>query len=120
MALITVNSVALPNPSELKFSFYDITNSYRTVDGLAHTEFIAQKRKINVKYSFVSQADVTTIIGALKLSTFYFPVSFFNPETGSQTTGSFYVGDRDIGMFKYDNDTDEAWYEGFSFALIEQ
>jgi hypothetical protein len=116
VALITVNGVNIPTPSNYDVSVLDISNAQRNAQGLMIIERIATKRTISLSYNFLSASDLSTILQAIS-STFY-NVTFLDPVTNSQVTSSFYAGDRAISMIDYVSGVPR--YQNVKFELIER
>lgn len=113
-----VDGTSMPCPSTWTFGVMDISaaESGRTDDGLMHKNRIGQKRKISVGYNGATDDVVHTVLSAINPE--YISVSYYDPLIGSNTTKSFYVGDRQ-GIVKW------WWsgthiYESLSFDLIER
>jgi len=116
MALITVNGVALPTPSEMSIGKMDITKAERNVNGLMIIEKVASKTKLEFNWSFLTADQVSSMLTIV--SPVFFNVNYPDPQTNSIKTGSFYVGDRTMGMLDYFNG--EARYKGFAMNFIER
>ena len=116
MALITVNGVALPTPSEMSIGKMDITKAERNVNGLMIIEKVASKTKLEFTWTFLTSAEVSTLLQVV--SPVFFRVNFPDPQTNSIRTGDFYVGDRTMGMLDYFNGV--ARYKDFAMNFIER
>jgi hypothetical protein len=116
MALITLNGVALPTPTEFQVSYNDISKADRNANGYMIIERIATKRKLFFTYSFVTAADANLILQLIS-PTFY-DVTYLDPQDNVMKTGNFYCGDRQLGMIDYQNGV--ARYKDFAFNLIER
>lgn len=116
MALLRVNGVDLPTPTELSFGKYDISKAERNARGTMIIERITTKIKISVKYNYLTADDVSKVLKALALT--YWDVTFLDPVKNVYVTSSFYAGDRNLGMIDYANG--EARYKDLSFDLIER
>jgi len=116
MALIKVNGVTLPTPSEMSIGKMDITKAERNVNGLMIIEKIASKTKLEFTWTFLTSEQVSALLTVV--SSVFFNVSYPDPQTNSIKTGSFYVGDRTMGMLDYFND--EARYKDFAMNFIER
>lgn len=118
MAFITVNGVVLPTPTDFSCGVMDLSKAERNANGLMIIERIATKRKLVLSWAYATEADVKTILGAVS-ATFY-DVTYEDPQTGAQRTGSFYCGDRNVAMISYDSNTGVARYKDLAFDLIER
>jgi hypothetical protein len=116
MAMISINGVELPTPTELQVGIFDISKAERNASGNMIIERITTKRKLFFTYSFLTENDAATVLNAIS-PTFY-NVTYINPQTNATETGSFYSGDRNIGFVDYRNGV--ARYQDLTFNLIEK
>lgn len=116
MAFITVNGVNIPTPTSFDVTVADISQAQRNAQGLMIIERIATKHTLTLGYNFLNAADLSTILQAVK--TAYWNVTYTDPVTNSQVTGSFYCGDRSISMIDYQNSVPR--YQNVKFELIER
>ena len=116
MALITVNGVAIPSPSEMSVGTMDLSKAERNVNGLMLIERVATKQKLELTWTFLTSNQIRTLLQAV--SPVFFTVSYPDPLTNSIKTGTFYVGDRNAGMLDYFNEN--ARYKEFSMNFIER
>lgn len=116
MALITINGTPLPTPSDFDIGIMDISKAERNANGKMIIERIATKRKIQLKYKFLDRATMSTLLKAV--SDTYFDVTYPDPQTNANRTGSFYCGDRNVGILDYFNSIPR--YKDCSFDLVER
>ena len=116
MALLTINGVDVPTPSELQVGWMDISKAERNANGLMIIERIATKRKLEVKYAYITAQDLQTVLTAVAPA--FYNVTYLNGQTNSFQTGSFYCGDRNVGFIDYIDGVPR--YKEFSFSLIER
>lgn len=116
MALVSINGVALPTPSEFQVSIMDISKANRNARGSMIIERIATKHKLAFTYSYITKSDLDFVLNLIA-PTFY-NVSYLNPQTNQTRTASFYCGDRNVGMIDYINGNPR--YRDFAFNLIER
>lgn len=116
MALISINGVALPTPSELSVGIMDITNAERNANGFMIIERIATKRKISLKYKYCDTSTMSQILQAI--TPIFYNVTFLDPVTNNYTTSSFYTGDKTLGMMDFRNGV--ARYKDLQFDFIER
>lgn len=117
MLIIEINGTAF-KPSVMEFGFQDISapNAGRDQNGLMHKMYLTSKIKINLEWWEPSRALTAQILQAV--SSEYFTVRFWNPETNSLTTRTMYVGDRSAPVRMWGDGA--AWYSKVSFNLIER
>ena len=94
----------------------DISKAERNANGTMIIERVTTKRKLFLTYSYVTESDAATILKQIA-PTFY-TVTYLDPQTRSMKTGSFYCGDRNIGMVDYINGIPR--YKDLTFNLIER
>lgn len=116
MALLTIQGAMLPTPSEYEIGIMDISKAERNANGTMIIERITTKRKISVKYKFVTKDQLSLILTLLQ--PVFWDVTFTNPMTDQIETSSFYVGDRNMGIVDIVNG--EIRYQDLSFELIER
>lgn len=116
MALISINGVALPAPSELQVGIMDISKAERNARGLMIIERVATKRKLFITYNFLTSWDAGVVLKAIAPA--YYNVSYFDPQERKMKSGSFYCGDRQIDILDYYDDVPR--YKELSFDLIER
>ena len=116
MALISINGVALPTPSEFAVGVFDISKAERNANGNLIIERVTTKQKLTISYAFLSGTNLSTVLNAL--SPVYYNVTYRNPLTNLSRTSSFYCGDRNVGMIDFINGIPR--YKDLSFSLIER
>lgn len=116
MAIISINGVAMPTPTDFQVGVMDISKAQRNANGNMIIERIATKKKLFLTYAYLERADLKTILNAIA-PTFY-NVQYMDPELNAMRTGSFYCGDRNVGMVDYIDGIPR--YKDLSFNLIER
>jgi hypothetical protein len=116
MALVMINGVALPTPTEFQVGIMDISKAERNANGMMIIERVATKRKLFLTYSYATASDASAILKAVS-PTFY-TVTYQDPQDRTMKSGSFYCGDRNIGMVDYINGIPR--YKDLTFNLIER
>lgn len=113
-----VDNVTMPCPSSWVWGLQDVSlgESGRTDDALMHKNRVAQKRKIQVSYSGITDEVARTVLNAINPE--YISVTYYDLLAGGENTRTFYVSDR-TSPFKW-------WWDGkhvlesLSFDLIER
>lgn len=118
MALLIINGVTLPEPTEYRVMLQDFDgeNTSRSETGMLHRDRIRSGvYKIEVGW-IVTKEQLKIIIDAVTSARF--SVNFFDPTKSSRSTAWMYVGDRS-GSLKANakNGNESLWY--LSFSLIE-
>ena len=116
MALISIGGVALPTPTEFQVGVQDISKAERNANGNMIIERIATKIKLFFTYSYLTSSELSLILQ--KTAPAYYNVTYLDPQTNSFKTGSFYCGDRNVGMVDYIDG--KPRYKELTFNLIER
>lgn len=105
----------MPEPASLKVPISDMDSSSttRNEQGVLQRDRVREGvRKIQLSWNLLTQADVQTILTAVKPASFQF--AYPDPEKGTQTITA-YAGDRSPEMVK----TLQGYYWKLSFDVIE-
>jgi hypothetical protein len=113
--MISVNSVQISTPSDFTVGVMDISKAERNGTGTLIIERIATKRKLELTYKYLSQADMSTLLSAISASTF--TVQYPDPVTGALRSGTFYAGDRTAGTIDYQSGA--IRWKDLKFNLVE-
>lgn len=116
MALLTINGAAIPAPSEYTLGIQDISKAERNANGEMIIERIATKRKLDLKWNYLSAADLSTILNAV--ADVFFTVQYFDSKDNANKSGTFYCGDRKCGMIDFKNSVPR--WKDVTFNLIEK
>lgn len=114
--MIEINNLKIPSPSSLKVGIMDISNAERNAQGEMLIDRIATKRKLDLSWKYLSPTELSDLLQLV--SNVYFFVKYPDPMTGGIETKTFYVGDRNIGMYTYKNGS-PVW-DDISFNFIEK
>jgi len=115
--VITIDSINVADPSELKVDIEDIhaEDSGRNEKGDMIIRIVARKRKLTLKWPPLSFADGKTLTQIFASGT-YHSVWYPDPVLGTWTTKTFYVGSRGANLF---NSVLKVW-DSIDFDLIER
>lgn len=119
-ALVTVNGVALPEPSSYKAYTSTIVDSGRNVNGVVVGSIVRSNvAKIELSWRYLTVQQWADVIGPFDRN-FYASVRFFDQSTGAYTTRQMYVSDRDAEMWRRNPTTGDVmgWTE-CSLSLVE-
>lgn len=116
MALIKINGVDLPTPSEFSVSIQDVVNAERNARATMIMELIGVKQKIELSWAFLTAAQLSQVLTAVK--PLFFTVTYPDPETNTTRTATFYKGDRPAPMMDFRSGI--ARYQDVKFSLIER
>lgn len=119
MAMLIVNGVALPDPSEMSWGLMDVSASDagRTEDTRMHKNRLGQKRKIELGWNNIKPAAASMILQAVNPE--YINVTYFDAMSGTMQTREMYVGDRSAPL-KWWHGSTGRYYSRLSFNLIER
>jgi hypothetical protein len=116
MALVSIGGVDLPTPSELQVGIMDLSKAERNAKGTMIIERIATKRKLELSYSYLSRTELSQVLNAV--NPVFFTVTYMDPQLNNYRTGTFYCGDRSVGMLDFKNGIPR--YRDIKFDLIER
>ena len=119
-ALITVNNVEWPEPSEYSANTSTLVDSARNVKGYVVGSVIRSGvSKIEVKWRYLTARQWASIIGPFDAN-FYCSVRFFDQTSASYVTKQMYVSDRKAGMWRRHPTTGEVMgWTDCSLSLVE-
>lgn len=116
MAIIKIDGIDLPAPSSLKNQQFDIdsADTNRNEEGYLQRDRVRQGvYKIELEWKAITSAQVSTILNAIEPASVQ--VTFPSPE--GILTKTMYVGDRNIEIARYIDESDIRW--NVRFSLIE-
>lgn len=117
MAILTINTTAMPEPTVFKLPQFDLDSdgTFRNELGVLQRDRVRQGiYKIELEYKGISSADLNIINTAI--NPIKFNATFMSP-TG-MITKSMYAGDRNTEMVKYNSDFNKIRWD-ISFNLVE-
>lgn len=116
MALLTINGVAMPTPTGYSVGKQDMVKADRNARGKMLKEIIASKDKIELTWVYLSQADASKVLTAVKGN--FFNVTYFEPQTGAFRTAEFYRGDVTAPALDFQGGV--MRYKDLKFNIIER
>lgn len=119
-ALVSVGGFDFPEPSEYLATTSTIVDSARNVNGYVVGAIVrSDVAKVEMSWKYLTVRQWASIL-SLFSSSFYNDVKFFNQTTGTYTTRTMYVSDRNASMFRRDPKTGEVmgWLNP-SLSLVE-
>jgi len=116
--MIKINGTDIPTPSSYDCNIMDISDkdTKRNANGDIIIERIATKRKLELGYKYLNQADLSSLLQLV--SSVFFTVEYPDAQEGAMKTGTFYVGDRNNPAFRYVGGS-MSW-QNIKFNLIER
>ncbi len=119
-SLVSIGGYEFPEPSSYTATTSTIVDSARNVNGYVVGAIIRKDvAKVELSWKYLSVRQWATIL-SLFADSFYNDVRFFNQTTGTYTTRTMYVSDRNASMFRRDPETGAVmgWVNP-SLSLIE-
>lgn len=108
-ATLTVNGTAVPEPSEKTNNLYMIGDSKRNAAGTMNVQYIANKRKYQIRWGTMTAAQLYSVLSQIKSTTPQFTLTILDAgASGGSYTGTFYAGDvtwTDVKIDAYGNVT---------------
>ena len=117
MAILTINGLGV-DPSVITYGIQDVSapDAGRDLSGTMQKMTITQKRTIQLEWWQPDPALTAQILQTVKPE--YFNVTYTDPESNTQVTKTFYVGDRSAPVQVWGANTKR--YSKLSFKLIER
>lgn len=94
-----IDSYTAPTPSALSVDIEPIVKAERTETGEMFKEFIAEKRKLNVTWSYLSNSDTAALLTSVNPN--FVDIEYEDPKTGTTRTGTFYAGPQSASVLRY-------------------
>lgn len=114
--MLKINGVAIATPKTYEVTVQDLDGeTNRNADGGLIRDRIAVKRKINLEWPPLTQAEISTLLTAV--SGVFFTVTFPDPQLG-MVTKTMYVGDRTSPAYQFKNG--EVKWSGLKMNFIEK
>jgi len=114
--MIKINGVVVKSPDVFQASVNDIVKAERNSGGTMVIDLVATKRKLELGWTYLSAVELATLLA--KVSAILFEVSYPDPVTGAERTGTFYKGDRSCEGLTYKNGA--MIWKGLKFNVIER
>jgi hypothetical protein len=116
MALIKIDGVEIPAPSEYSVGIQDISKAERNANGTMIMERVATKRKIELMWKYLDKDQLFQVLRAV--SPVFFEVEYIDPQDNGIKVGTFYAGDRRSSIIDFKNGAPR--YKDVTFNLIER
>jgi hypothetical protein len=114
--MIEINNIKIPSPSSFKVGIMDISSAERNSQGDMLIDRIATKRKLDLGWKYLEPKDLSSLLQLI--NNVYFFVKYPDPMTGDIETKTFYVGDRNVGMYSFVKG--KPVWDDISFNFIEK
>lgn len=114
--MIKINGVDIATPKTYEATVSDLDGeSNRNANGELIRDRIAVKRKLNLEWGPLTQAEIQTLLNSV--SSVFFTVTFPDPQLG-MVTKTMYVGDRSAPAYQYIKG--EVKWQGLKMNFIEK
>lgn len=114
--MIKINGVDIATPKTYEATVTDLDGeTNRNANGEMIRDRIAVKRKLNLEWGPLTQAEIQTLLSAV--SSVFFTVTFPDPMSG-MVTKTMYVGDRTAPVYSFING--EVKWQGLKMNFIEK
>ena len=113
--MIKINGVELPTPSDYIVGIQDLSKAERNANGTMIIERIATKRKIELAWKHLSKEQLSQLFNLV--SPVFFTVEYIDPQDNGFKTGTFYAGDRSVGVLDYRSGN--IRWKDIKFNLVE-
>lgn len=118
MALIKIDGTELPSPDTYQVTISDLdASANRSANGTLFRDRVAVKRTIDLSWALLPPSDHSSLLQ--KVSSVFFTVAYYDPQTNSTRSGTFYVSDRKSGIAIKQSDGTYKWRD-VSFSLVER
>lgn len=119
MSYLHINGVAMPTPKTFQWDIMDIDGqSTRMANGDMNRDRITRKRKLNIEWGPLSDAQSSTILNAI--SGEFFQCTYPDAESGGVETRTFYTGDRSAPSFSWNSEFSQVKWNGLKANFIER
>lgn len=102
---------------QLKVGSFQISRSERMADGTMTMDIIAEKRRLDLSWPIIKDADLQQILSLLKNKAFH-TITYPDPESGDAHTITVYRGD--VSTVTGHRLEGSRYWRDVSIALIEQ
>lgn len=119
-ALVTIGGYDLPEPSSYSAVTSTIVDSARNVSGYVVGSVIrSDVAKIELSWKYLTVEQWANVLSKFKGS-FYNDVRYFSQDTGGYEVRTFYVSDRNAGMWRRNPETGAIMgWTNCSLSLVE-
>lgn len=115
---IYINGHELPNLGiyEQTYQDWDSPNTDRNAMGELIRERICTKTRLTIGWKWITIDDLSDVLKWTQ--DVFFTVKYFDIMANKYKTGTFYIGDRQLGVYAYNGELDGC--QNVSFNLIEK
>lgn len=114
--MLWIAGTQVAKPAEVKVGRFDLTKASRTASGKMVMDVIATKRRVDVTWKMLPDADLQQIIGLITAHKPFFSLQY--PDAGGTATMTCYAGDINTSLWHTINGV-RYWSE-VTIPFIEQ
>lgn len=118
--MLVINGTTVKEPKSIEFGIQDVDGeAYRNAKGDMVRDRLPHgvKRSLSVEWGPLTKEELSTIL--TNCSAPSFSVYYFDGQTGSYQTKTFYVGDRTAPVYSFNEKFQALMWEGASMDFIE-
>ena len=117
--MITIAGTTIKTPSDYSLGYLDLDRAERNANGSMIIEFIAQKRKLEMSWKYLTETEAALIRSLCKAGTgTRFVTVTFPEDDGDIVSGTFYAGDFVLGMLDFKGEI--ARYKDVKLNMVER
>lgn len=114
--ILEINGNQAPSPITYNVGMMDISKAERNALGNMVLDIITTKTKIELEWGILTAQEASQLFNMIKPA--FFQVKYFDPETATYKIGTFYKGDRTLGVALFEGGI-PVW-RGAKMNFIEQ
>ena len=116
--MISINGIQVVSPDTYKVTIADLDSSAnRSGNGTLYRDRITVKRTIELSWLFLDPLELSVLLNSV--SSVFFPVTYWDPQTNGYKAGEFYVSDRSAGIAIKQSNGSYVWRD-VGFSLVER
>ncbi len=115
--MIKVNGATIKTPSKCQVGIFDVSSTAdRNAQGEILIDRVGTKRKLEMEWPAMTNAEMSALLSAV--TSVFFTCTYPDPQTGTNQTKTFYVGDRTSPIMRMIGSA-PIW-EGLKMNFIEK
>lgn len=117
---LSINGVKVKTPQKFSVAVQtiDSESSGRNASGTMVRDIIGEKVKLDINWGPLSDSEVSSILSRVKSA--FFTATYPDPSVGGMVTKTFYVGDRTVPSYSWNDKFSAFKWEGLSMNFIER
>ena len=120
MSILQINKLEIADPMTLTWDIYDLDSedgAGRNQQGEMFRDRVAVKRKLNCTWGPLEPYEMSVLLKSM--DNVFFTIRYPDAHDGGYREGTFYVGDRSVPMYMWNNEKQKFLWEGLSANFIE-